>query len=291
MIQKDICESCREATETVGHVLWSCPKAKEVWECSKLVIGWNGGTNQTFQDLMWELLINGDAGEDKVAYAVTIAWALWHNWNEVRYGGVRKSGQQISSWASDYLREYRAATVQVAPGVSVARQVIPWSPPQNGQFKINVDGAVFSEQKAVGVGVVIRDDKGRLEAALRRKISAPMGAVEAEAKAFEAGLLFTKDVRVRDVILDGDSLVVYNALCNFSPPPSSIASVVQGIIDISGDFRSVRYSHIRRQGNVPAHILAKHAFGIADYLAWIEEDPCCIMQALIHDVTSISTEQ
>ena len=164
VIQEDICESCREATETVGHVLWSCPKAKEVWECSKLVIGWNGGTNQTFQDLMWELLINGDAGEDKVAYAVTIAWALWHNRNEVRYGGVRKSGQQISSWASDYLREYRAATVQVAPGVSVARQVIPWSPPQNGQFKINVDGAVFSEQKAVGVGVVIRDDKGRLEA-------------------------------------------------------------------------------------------------------------------------------
>ena len=136
------------------------------------------------------------------------------------------------------------------------RQVASWSPPQNGHFKINVDGAVFSAQKAVGVGLVIRDDKGRLEAALCRKITAPMGAVEA--KAFEAGLLFAKDVGVRDVILEGDSLVVYNALCNISPLPSSIASVVQGILDKSGDFRSVRYSHIRRQGNVPAHILAKH---------------------------------
>ena len=136
------------------------------------------------------------------------------------------------------------------------RQVASWSPPQNGHFKINVDGAVFSAQKAVGVGLVIRDDKERLEAALCRKITAPMGAVEA--KAFEAGLLFAKDVGVRDVILEGDSLVVYNALCNISPLPSSIASVVQGILDKSGDFRSVRYSHIRRQGNVPAHILAKH---------------------------------
>ena len=168
---------------------------------------------------MWELLLNGDAGEDKVAHAVTTAaWALWHNRSEVRYGGVRKSGQQISSWASDYLREYRAAVAQFAPGVPVPRQVISWSPPQNGHFKINVDGAVFSEHKAVGVRVVIRDDKGRLEATLCRKITAPMGAVEAEAKAFEAGLLFAKDVGVWDVILEGDSLVVYNALCNISPP-------------------------------------------------------------------------
>ena len=290
VIQEDICESCKEASETVRHVLWSCPKAKEVWECSKMVAGWNEGANQTFQDLMWVLLSNGDAGEDKVAHVVTTTWAIWHNRNAVRYGGAWKSGKQISRWASDYLKEYRVAVAQTISGVSVSRQLISWSPPRNGHFKINVDGAVFSELKAIGVGVVIRDDRGRLEAALRRKISAPMGAVEAEVKAFEAGLLFAKDVRVWDVILDGDSLVVYNALCNFSPPPSSIASVVQGILDMCGNFRSVSFSHIRRQGNVPAHILAKNAYGIADYIAWIEEDPCCIMQALIHDVTSIPVE-
>jgi len=228
----------------MGHVLWNCPKAKEVWECSKMVTGWNERANQTFQNLMWVLLLNGDAREDKVAHVVTTAWAIWYNRNEVKYGGVRKSGQQISSWASDYLWEYRVAVTQIAPGVLVPRQVISWSPPQNGHFKINVDGAVFSKLKAVGVAVVIRDDKGRLKAALCRKIIAPIGAVEAEAKAFEAGLLFAKDVGVWDVILEGDSLVVYNALCNISPPPSSIASVVQGILDMNGDFRSVRYSHI-----------------------------------------------
>ncbi|KAL0011505.1 hypothetical protein SO802_006613 [Lithocarpus litseifolius] len=81
-------------------------------------------------------------------------------------------------------------------------------------------------QKAVGVGVVIQDDEGRLEAALSKKIPTPMGAVEAEAKAFETSLLFAMDVRVRDVILEGDLLVVYNALCNNSPPPTSIAAVV-----------------------------------------------------------------
>ena len=206
----------------------------------------------------------------------------------MRCGGERKSGKHLFRWASDYLMEYREAIAQNNPVVTIPQQGALWSPLHGGHFKINVDGAVFMTQKAGGVGVVIRDNEGRLEAVLSRKIPVPMVEVEAEAKAFETGLLFAKDVGVRDVIPKGDSLVVYNALCNISTPPSSIVAVVQGIQDISGDFRSIGYSHVRRQGNLLAHILAKHASSIADYVTWIEENPCYIMQAFVYDVTSFS---
>ena len=92
-----------------------------------------------------------------------------------------------------------------------------WSPPCGDCFKVNVDGATFSKQKATGLGVVIRDDRGRVEAALSRRIEVPLGAVEAEAKASEAGLLFAKDVDVHEIVLEGDSLVIYNALCGACP--------------------------------------------------------------------------
>ena len=36
--QEELCKDCKGASETVGHVLWGCPKAKEAWECSKLVL-------------------------------------------------------------------------------------------------------------------------------------------------------------------------------------------------------------------------------------------------------------
>ena len=62
--------------------------------------------------------------------------------------------------------------------------------------------------------------------------------------------------------------------------------MIHGIQDISREFRSVGYSHVRRQGNLPAHILAKYASSINNYVAWIEEDSCCIMQAFFHDVNS-----
>ena len=55
--------------------------------------------------------MNEDVEEDHVAQAATTTWALWHNRNEVRCGGVRKSGQQIFRWASNHLKEYRVAVV------------------------------------------------------------------------------------------------------------------------------------------------------------------------------------
>lgn len=45
IIQEDAYESCKEMSETVGHVLWSCLKAKEAWECSKLVLSRNTVAN------------------------------------------------------------------------------------------------------------------------------------------------------------------------------------------------------------------------------------------------------
>ena len=71
--------------------------------------------------------------------------------------------------------------------------VASWTPPPVTNFKVNVDGAIFSEQRAVGIGVVVRDDQGRVAATISKRINEHLGAVEAEAKAFEAGLQFAKD--------------------------------------------------------------------------------------------------
>lgn len=58
------------------------------------------------------------------------------------------------------------------------------------------------------IGVATRDDEGRVMAALSKKIKVPLGPVEVEAKDFELGLQFAKDVGIRDLILEGDSLIM-----------------------------------------------------------------------------------
>ena len=83
-----------------------------------------------------------------------------------------------------------------------------------------------------------------------------MGVLEVEAKAYEAGVLLARHLGLKNGVLEGDSLIVSNALKQVSQPPTSVAAIVEGIHVLSSDFGAVGYSHVRRTGNKPAHILA-----------------------------------
>lgn len=84
-------------------------------------------------------------------------------------------------WAAQYLEEFYVATGFDPDTSSLCIQGALWTPPLGSMYKKNVDGVVFSDLKAVGVGVVIKDDKGRVVAAFSKKNHAPLGPVEAEA--------------------------------------------------------------------------------------------------------------
>ncbi|XP_075675215.1 uncharacterized protein LOC142644511 [Castanea sativa] len=263
IVQYDICNSCKMEPKSVGHIPWSYPKAQKAWGYSKMAGSLNLEVCRTFNDLLWTSLMVNKVGGDQAVKVVTIAWALWHNRNEVRHEGKNKNGKSLVQLALNYIAEYNAT----------------------------IDDVNESILKVAGIGVVIRDDKGKVEVALCKKIMALVGAVKAEAKAFEAKLLFAKEIGIQDIILEGDSLLVYNALCEKSLPPSSVEAVVSGMQEMDKEFRRIEFSHVRRQGNRPTHLLAKYASGINDYLAWIEKNPCLIEQTLIHDVISISHMQ
>ena len=123
------------------------------------------------------------------------------------------------------------------------------------------------------------------------KVQAPLGVVEAEAKAVEFGLHLARDMMIQEFVLESDSLSLINALKETSPPFSSIAAVVYGLLSDSHNFRHVDFSHVRQQANKPAHLLAKYALGIDDFSVWLEESPCFLEQALLNDVLLICSVQ
>ena len=64
--------------------------------------------------------------------------------------------------------------------------------------------------------------------ALYKKVAAPWGALEAEAKAVEAGILFAWDLGLRDIMVEGDSQLVMFALNGSSLLALVIQKVVEG---------------------------------------------------------------
>ena len=57
-----------------------------------------------------------------------------------------------------------------------------------------------------------------------------------------------------------------------------------GISSLLSAFHRFYISHVGRKGNQVAHLLAKHAQGVEQYVAWIEESPCFLKHALSTDV-------
>ena len=91
---------------------------------------------------------------------------------------------------------------------------------------------------------------------------------------------------IREVLIEGDSLIVQHALNELASPPPLVDAIIIGIKDASADFHHIAFTHVGRQGNKPAHLLAKYAKSIDNILVWIEETPCVIKQAFIHGVMS-----
>ena len=103
---------------------------------------------------------------------------------------------------------------------------------------------------------MICDNTGRVEAALSKKLPTPLGPLEIKAKALEDGVLFALDDGIREVILERDFKIVSEAVNGSNVPLVSIRNIIEGIHLKLREFRKVQVSHVKRQGNCPAYLLA-----------------------------------
>ena len=134
------------------------------------------------------------------------------------------------------------------------------------------------------MGAVIRDGARQVIVSLCRKSYTPLGPLETKAKVMEIRVTFTLEVGVRDVTFEGDSLVICNAIHDLTKAAPSVQNVVTRILKCVQDFHTFAFSHTKRQGNAPAHILAQHAVNVEDFVVWLEEFPGYIEHACMHDV-------
>ena len=284
VLMDDVCEECGATAETFIHLFWECQRARETWASFKSFWVLFPTHFRCFMDFLWFVLMEADWSNEDSAMAVSLVWTLWTHRNEVRHGGMRKNGRELFLRCQHYMEEYWAALI--LPLNHPQSLDSKWSPPQLPFYKVNVDGAVLGKQKEAGVGVVIRDHEGNFIAGLSKKFKAPLGDIAVEAKAFETGITFAKEVGILDFVLEGDSLTIVNALCEKTSAPSSVASLIYGIQAGSIDLRNVYFSHVCRSWNLPPHLLAKFAVGISNYFTWIEKCHCFLEQALVQDVSS-----
>ncbi|XP_035551051.1 uncharacterized protein LOC118349649 [Juglans regia] len=93
--------------------------------------------------------------------------------------------------------------------------MISWTQPRASWFKLNVDGACRGNLGSCGGGGVVRNDRGKLVAAFLAKFTHGTNN-EVELRALIHGLLLCRDLDIRKLEIECDSMLVVQALENFS---------------------------------------------------------------------------
>ena len=108
VLSDSCCDECKAKVESSGHLFWACPRTRDIWALANLTpLNPNLHFN-SFLDLLWYAIMIAKWEQDMVEKIIMISWMLWTNRNEVRNGGVKKSGQAVIHGALNYLGEYQS---------------------------------------------------------------------------------------------------------------------------------------------------------------------------------------
>ena len=138
-------------------------------------------------------------------------------------------------------------------------------------MKTNFDGAMFVESDQAGIGVVVRNNRGQVMAALAEKIPKPTSTIILEVPVARRAVQFIHELGFAHSIFEGDAETVIKALADGNCTIPSIGHIVKDIESISGLLQTKSFSHIRRQENIMAHALAQRVGLSFPILIWMED--------------------
>jgi hypothetical protein len=175
------CSSCTDQIESTIHALWQCKSIAPIWHS----ISWGQTLSKTSYtdciDLIYQCTLTLSTNELQL-FAV-ICWSIWYRRNRLRLQQPADTNTQLVRRARETLLEFHAAQDRgkqrsMQPNSTT---VIKWKPPEVSRYKVNYDGAVFSDRNEAGIGVIIRNHRGEVMGALSQRIPYPHSVEAVEA--------------------------------------------------------------------------------------------------------------
>ena len=138
-------------------------------------------------------------------------------------------------------------------------------------MKINCDGAIFADKNKLDIRVVTRDNLGSILGSLSKQLPQAYTPLEIEAMAAVTALQFASDLGFTCAVLESDSQVLVNVLYNEIFFLSLNGLLIEDIRFNARFFNQLHYSLVKREGNMVAYNLARHALCILDFVVWMED--------------------
>jgi ribonuclease HI len=192
--------------------------------------------------------------------------------------------------AQESLRQFQSVQIgsntgEETPGTGTTQK---WADPPNGFYKVNWDIALDAKQNCMGIGVIIRDDKGAVFSALRKTSCTTQDPAMGEAMGALAAVEFSRDTGISDFILKGDSKQIVDAIAGKGSYWCKYGHIIGDINEVIKGFRRCEVRHVRREANEAAHVLAKSAIRTKEEKIWLEEIPSIIIDIVNQEQAALS---
>ncbi|XP_038718208.1 uncharacterized protein LOC120011213 [Tripterygium wilfordii] len=282
ILDNPVCPLCKQNNETTLHALWECPSARDVFcvslrKLQKLNSYFNGSFGQFWNDIRCVLSI-----QEVSTLAITMRM-IWLRRNKFVHEGNFMHPTQIAlrgiHTADDFIKAKQSLEVPQPGGISENNQRILefWRGPPRNVVKSNWDAAIHTQTNRTGMGIVFRDEYGDVLASCALVRSTILDPTLAEALACLQAVKLSSELGFTELIFEGDSAVIVNAINGSVPTRAVWSKVIEEIKRLLGYFMSWKVVFVRRTANLAAHSMAKHALLVQDMQVWIEEVPSSVV--------------
>ncbi|RYR19402.1 hypothetical protein Ahy_B03g064168 [Arachis hypogaea] len=138
----------------------------------------------------------------------------------------------------------------------------PWTrvrPPPRNKVKVNIDAAFHREIGIAATAAVIRDWQGKIITGITSKFKT-ISVLAAEAQAYREAIILTKNLQIRNCIIESDCLPLVQAI-KARMPLAEADAIIRDILLMLEEAPDVGATWTPREGNISAHQLAAMAAG------------------------------
>ena len=223
----------------------------------------------------WLKVIFSCCSSDDCDLAAMTYWSLWLNGNAKVWkhkNGRLSSVLNLVGHALFQWQSVRKLQLFDNNFVSFSHRAMCWQA-LRGVVKCNVDAATFPSSGTISYGVVIRNSEGEFIAARSDCLVGSFGARKAEALGVREVLSWLKGLPFLPIIVEMDSLQVFNALFVDSFSPNGFGLIIGDCRVSAQSLGEVTFSFVRRSANSTAHFDARVGGSLSGPREWRHVPP------------------
>ncbi|KAK3228810.1 hypothetical protein Dsin_000691 [Dipteronia sinensis] len=189
------------------------------------------------------------------------------------------TGDLISSKA-EQKRDSARTDALVRPSLNVVR----WTPPDQGSYKINCKAIIGSRGGGIALGIVIRNASGPVMASCSLRLAAGVDIWAANSLAVLKSFQFGNDCVLIPFVIESDAKRVVDWINNSSHLNSIYGTILGEIASFSSLRGGSSIAWVPAMGNKVALGLAKEALRLDEDQFWMEDFPLSVRGAVFTEL-------